>query len=198
MFRSFFSLLLMCLLWVCLSGQDEANLFLKSAPAAIYKKIGHQLTLMPNFGQAFDAHPVMGFGIKYDLVYSIDRVIDLGIGTGIEAFDFKDGEAVIPVTGSVDLYMKRGRISPFVRVGAGYGFVIDPLTWADLKKTGGMLTQAMFGAKFGAKSTAFLMGIGYRQQPVSTHTRSVFIWEPGSYELQKIYRRLTFQAGVAF
>ena len=105
-----------------------------------------------------------GYNINIGLAYRFSRPFALGGGMGISTFGFGLEEYFMPLYFDVSSILKDRRISPFIKLKAGYGFIVSTANNV-LKSNGGLYLNPVLGIKKSTRSAVdFIIGIGYTYQ----------------------------------
>lgn len=107
-----------------------------------------------------------GFSLQHSTGYRFSRWVNAGVGFGAESLSFFGEEPpCYPIFGEFRSYLMKGRVSPFVALGAGWGFMgkgeDDPFSGTIETWKGGQMGFAHIGYRFG---NYFLIYIGIRMQ----------------------------------
>lgn len=112
-------------------------------------EIGASVLLLP-------ADPVALFAFHTINGYLFNPHLFIGIGAGVEANDIT---AVIPLYLESRAYLSKGKVSPYLGLGGGYGLMYINQG----RNVGGLLGHILVGSKFSvSKKAAFNFSFGYR------------------------------------
>lgn len=138
-----------------------------------------------------------GVGLYYALGYRYNDFLSVGLGTGIETYSYGLRELFVPIHFDYMAFLKKSKVSPFVRLQAGYGFLAS----ADenvIEKNGGLNFCTGFGIKYpGYDSLDYLFDINFKYQ------KAYFVYHTNTWSDQIsyrdiIFRRISFRIGILF
>ncbi len=121
-----------------------------------------------------------------------------GLGIGL---DFLGSVTSLPVYAQLKADLTKRKVTPYAYLDAGYG-----IAWAnnrdgfmtDAHAKGGWMVQPGFGYRFNMKSTAFVLGFGYRLQKVTLDYTMPNWGSDASFHEERIFRRFSLSAGLSF
>ena len=138
-----------------------------------------------------------GFAIEYSLGYRYNNYFSVGVGTAVENFNYGLGELFFPVYFDFYSFYRKSRISPFVRLQAGYGFVIATKDNV-IDKEGGITFSPAFGIKYpGLGNLSYMFDINFKYQKAN-FVYTLFEWNPQILYRDVIFRRISFRFSIMF
>ncbi len=149
-------------------------------------------------GGSYDRRPLIGIGLHNLTGYQFSRLLGVGIGAGFDAFTPSGGEYIASLYGEGRSYLLKKRTTPFISLGAGYGFAFRNFNNFITGAKGGLRVYPAAGLRMGAdKDLNILLDVGYIFQE-ATYTREMPFFNPGIEIREVSYRRLTLRLGAMF
>lgn len=138
-----------------------------------------------------------GAGIHHAMGYRLNRMLGIGLGTGIETHDFTRVRNIIPVYAEVRGFFLPKKISPYYAVKFGYGFGLNDAQSGTTNAKGGLHFSPEIGVRFGGQDVSYYLGIEYKIQNATFTTTD--IWFGGGTFTESIsYRRAELRTGLLF
>jgi hypothetical protein len=138
-----------------------------------------------------------GAGIHYTIGYKFNRLLGVGIGTGIESNDFNYSRGIIPLYAEARGYFVPKKISPYYAFKIGYGFAQESPLNGTIDAKGGFMVSPELGFRFGGRAVNYYMGFQYKIQN-ATFTNTIGWDGQGTFTDKVSYRRVDFRAGLLF
>ena len=140
--------------------------------------------------------PGLGFNFTYGKM--LKRKMGFGIGAGLDIYGSNRGTHIVPIFAEMRGYLSEKKVSPFYRVGLGYGFNFESEEDFVVETKGGYMIDSQIGLRLGARSGVnFTIGAGIKIQ--DSAFRQEFPWNEGDYtEVDYTYRRLNLSFGIVF
>ncbi len=138
-----------------------------------------------------------GFALEYSLGYRYNNYFSVGLGTAVENFNYGLGELFFPVYFDYFSFYRKSRISPFVRLHAGYGFVS---TTRDnvIDSEGGITFSPAFGIKYpGLGNLSYMFDINFKYQKAN-FVYTLNDWNPQILYRDVVFRRISFRFSIMF
>lgn len=138
-----------------------------------------------------------GAGLHYSIGHRFNRMLGVGIGTGVETHDFSSNRDIIPIYAEARGFFLPKKISPYYAVKVGYGFALRDQFNGTLEAKGGLHFSPEVGVRFGAGDVSYFIGAEYKIQN-ATYTNT-FWWDGSGTFTDKIsYRRFELRTGLVF
>lgn len=143
------------------------------------------------------------YGIKTVNGYQINEHFSLGVGLGIDIYDYKNTTTsatttkttFLPITFDARATILKGKVSPVFTANGGYAIGLN-----DVK--GGLTFNPQIGIKsFISKNAALIFNIGYKWQEQEVNYSDGFDYYSQSYIMKKTnvyYQFISFSAGFSF
>lgn len=132
-----------------------------------------------------------GLGIEYTLGYRKSDYFSLGLGLGVETYNYGYDEVIIPVFLDFMSYSNKGTINPFLRFQVGYGFIDVPKDKAT-SSNGGLMLDPAFGVRLWGNYT-FDFNFKYQKAYINDNSK------PNRNSSKDItFMRFSFRFGVIF
>ncbi|MEO6131041.1 MAG: hypothetical protein ABIQ02_04285 [Saprospiraceae bacterium] len=138
-----------------------------------------------------------GAGIHHAMGYRFNRMIGVGIGTGIETHDFSDVRNIIPMYAEARGFFLPNKISPYYALKIGYGFALVNKSRWTTAATGGFHISPELGVRFGGGDVSYYLGVEYKLQN-ATYTYNNFDFGGGNVTDKISYRRIELRTGLLF
>jgi len=138
-----------------------------------------------------------GAGIHHAMGFRFNRLLGIGLGTGIETHDFNNVRNIIPVYAEVRGFFFPKKITPYYAVKLGYGFALTDELAGTSEAKGGIHFSPEMGVRFGGRDVTYYAGLEYKIQN-ATFTSSDFIFGGGVFTEKISYRRLELRTGLLF
>lgn len=140
----------------------------------------------------------VGIASEYVFGYRFNKALGLGLGTGINNYDLRVPQIIVPLYLEQRGYFSSNWVAPTYSIGGGYGFALNNSNTGFDEAQGGPLFNASVGLRLGAmKGINFLADIGIRYQR-ATYTDN-WNWEPASFsEYRYDYVRWNLRIGATF
>jgi len=88
--------------------------------------------------------------IQFIVSKRFNKLLYLGLGTGINIYDFDRDELAYPIFASAKLYLRDQQLSPFLQINTGYAFGIASEDFGISNVDGGLKINPRFGVEFGS------------------------------------------------
>jgi len=138
-----------------------------------------------------------GLGHNYAAGYRFNRLLGVGIGTGIETHDIVSIRNLIPLFVEVRGFVLPNKVSPYYAFKLGYAFALNDGTSGLERARGGISIGPEAGGRFGARRVNFFLGAEFKYQRASW--TYAWGWDgQGEYTDDMRYRRLNLRAGIVF
>lgn len=138
-----------------------------------------------------------GLSLNQSAGFRFNRLLGVGIGTGIDLYTFDGEERIIPFFAEVRGYLNKKYSAPYYTFAAGYGHPLLNKTLFVTKTTGGIMLHPAVGIRLGGRKDAnFLFDVGYRFQK-ATIIREIDVVEE-KFVKRVFYKRLSLRLGVIF
>lgn len=129
--------------------------------------------------------------------YRYNRLLSLGLGTGIQNFELGYGRQMIPVYAEIRSFTTRKNISPMLAMKAGYGFAMKNESADITGAKGGALLAPEMGVRFGGRTAHFTLSLALHFQWAKFEES--FDWQPSARFVDEMrYQRLEFRVGLMF
>lgn len=139
-----------------------------------------------------------GLGHNYIAGYRFNRLLGVGIGTGIETHDILSTRMLIPLFAEVRGFVLPKKISPYYAFKLGYAFALNDGSFGLERARGGISIGPEVGVRFGARRVNFFLGAEFKYQRASW-TYTDWGWDgQGTFTEDMRYRRLNLRAGIVF
>ncbi len=139
-----------------------------------------------------------GAGVHHAMGYRFNRLVGVGVGTGIETHDFDFKRNFIPVYAEVRGFLLSKKITPYYALKVGYGFALKDDISGTIAAKGGFHFSPEAGIRFGAGEVSYYLGLEYKLQKGS-FTWNGFDWTGSTTLTDHIsYRRVEIRTGLLF
>ncbi len=139
-----------------------------------------------------------GAGVHHAMGYRFNRLLGVGLGTGIETHDFDFKRNFIPVYAEVRGFLLPKKITPYYALKIGYGFALRDEINGTIAAKGGFHFSPEAGVRFGASEVSYYLGLEYKLQNGS-FTWNGFDWSGNTTITDHIsYRRVEIRTGLMF
>lgn len=138
-----------------------------------------------------------GAGIHHAMGFRFNRMLGLGLGTGIETHDFNRVRNIVPVYAEARGFFFPKKISPYYAVKLGYGFALTDQLSGTTEAKGGIHFSPELGVRFGAGDVSYYLGLEYKIQN-ATFTSSDIFFGGGIFTEKVSYRRMELRTGLLF
>lgn len=138
-----------------------------------------------------------GAGIHHAMGYRFNRLLGIGLGTGIETHDFNSIRNIIPIYAEARGFLIPKRISPYYALKIGYGMALKDDSRGTTKALGGFHFSPEFGVRFGGGDVSYYFGIEYKIQN-ATFTTDGFDFGGLKFTDKISYRRVELRTGLLF
>ncbi|MGB4850270.1 MAG: hypothetical protein WBP41_20260 [Saprospiraceae bacterium] len=138
-----------------------------------------------------------GAGIHHAMGYRFNRLLGVGLGTGIESHDFSSIRNIIPIYAEARGFLIPQRISPYYALKIGYGIALKDGSRGITKAVGGFHFSPEFGVRFGGGDVSYYLGIEYKIQN-ATFTTDGFDFSGLKFTDKISYRRVELRTGLLF
>ncbi len=146
----------------------------------------------------YDGVAQVGVGLHSATGYQFNRWLGAGLGLGFDAFSVVEQEQILSIFTEGRSYLLKKRNSPFVSLGAGYGFAFKNESVNITRAKGGLRIHPAIGLRLGAyKHMNMMIDLGYVFQS-ATFVREIVFFEPRTETKDITYRRLALRVGVLF
>lgn len=146
----------------------------------------------------YDGLTRVGVGLHSVTGYQFNRWLGAGLGLGFDAFNIVEQEQTLSVFAEGRSYLLKKRNSPFVSLGAGYGFAFKNPSVDIVRAEGGLRFHPAIGLRLGAyKHMNMTMDLGYVFQS-ATFVQETTFFDPRTETKDITYRRLTLRIGALF
>jgi len=136
-----------------------------------------------------------GAGIHYAMGWRFNRLLGVGIGTGIETHDFGWVRNIVPVYAEARGFLLPKKITPYYALKLGYGIALNDRANGTTDARGGIHFSPELGMRFGGGDVSYYAGIEYKIQNASFTNDW---WGGGSSTDRISYRRFEFRTGLLF
>ncbi len=157
----------------------------------------YNVTYFTSYGGKTDNEVYIGIGLLNITGFQFNRLLGLGLGTGVDIYSLEGGETIYPLFAEARGYFLKKNISPYYAASVGYGFAFKDKNQELAKAKGGLLFHPAIGLRLGAaQSTNMVVDIGYKFQKAFFERR---FEDNGDIEERDIlYKRLTIRFGLIF
>ena len=139
-----------------------------------------------------------GAGVHHAMGYRFNRLLGVGLGTGIETHDFDFKRNFIPVYAEARGFLLPKKITPYYALKIGYGFALKDEINGTVAAKGGFHFSPEVGVRFGAGEVSYYLGLEYKLQNGS-FTWNGFDWSGNTTITDHIsYRRIELRTGLMF
>ncbi len=139
-----------------------------------------------------------GAGFHHVMGYRFSRLFSIGLGTGLETYDFFENRDIIPVYAEARGFLLAKRITPYYALKTGYGFALKNENFRIIEARGGFHFSPEAGVRFGAGAVSYYLGLEYKLQN-ATFVSDGWDWSGGTRITDKIsYRRFELRTGLLF
>jgi len=138
-----------------------------------------------------------GAGIHHAMGYRFNRLLGVGIGSGIETHDFNSVRNIIPIYAEARGFLLPLRITPYYALKIGYGIALKDETRFTTRANGGFHFSPEVGVRFGAGDVSYYLGIEYKLQKASFVSEN-FFGGGGTFTDNISYRRFELRTGLLF
>ena len=139
---------------------------------------------------------IVGMGLHHITGYQISRLIGIGGGIGLSAYELEGGLNIVSTYAEIRGYLLKKTLTPYYAISGGYGWLIPPEDNSISEAHGGTTGLIVVGVRFGASSGSnVLAGLGYHFQHTS------FTREPAFGEIETTtvtFNRLAVRVGLIF
>jgi hypothetical protein len=166
----------------CVNGQDSV------IPQKVFKR-SNCILINGLFGST-----KIGVGARYKSLYSINEILQLGWGVGIESYSSSIKRNFIPISFDLvgDIFTNGN--TPFYMLSVGYGIALgDDPSFAE-KVKGGLMVDISIGYRSKKNASQPFIAIGYRLQNASYEGNDDF----GNTDKEVIYKRWSLSTGIIF
>lgn len=137
-----------------------------------------------------------GVGIHHAMGYRFNRLLGVGIGTGIETHDLDWVRNIIPVYAEARGFFFPKKITPYYALKLGYGFALNNRNSGTVNARGGFHFSPELGVRFGGGAVNYYLGIEYKLQNASFTNDW---WGGGGSATENVsYRRVEMRTGLLF
>ncbi len=138
-----------------------------------------------------------GVGIHHAMGYRINRMLGVGLGSGIETHDFNRVRNIIPVYAEARGFFFPKKITPYYAIKLGYGFALRNEISGTTDASGGIHFSPELGVRFGSGDVSYYLGLEYKIQNATFTSNDQ--WFGGGIVTESIsYRRLELRTGLLF
>jgi hypothetical protein len=142
-----------------------------------------------------------GAGIHHVMGYRFNRMLGIGLGTGVETHDFSSVRNIIPIYAEARGFLLPKKITPYYALKIGYGIALKERQFFDEggseSAKGGFHFSPELGVRFGAGDVSYYLGLEYKIQNASYRHQDFF--GGGAVFTDKIsYRRIEIRTGLLF
>lgn len=138
-----------------------------------------------------------GAGIHHAMGYRFNRLLGIGIGTGIETHDFDWVRNIVPVYAEARGFFLPKKITPYYAVKIGYGIALSDQDAGTTSARGGFHFSPEIGVRFGGRAVNYYLGVEYKIQNAS-FTNIDWWWGNGTVTEDVSYRRVELRTGLLF
>lgn len=138
-----------------------------------------------------------GAGIHHAMGYRFNRLLGVGLGTGIETHDFSSIRNIVPIYVEARGFLIPQRISPYYALKIGYGIALKDDSRGTTKAVGGFHFSPEIGVRFGGGDVSYYLGIEYKIQN-ATFTTDGFDFGGFKFTDRISYRRVELRTGLLF
>ncbi|MEP6647134.1 MAG: hypothetical protein ABJC12_08585 [Saprospiraceae bacterium] len=138
-----------------------------------------------------------GAGIHHAMGYRFNRLLSLGIGTGIETHDFSNNRNIVPVYAEARGFFLAQKITPYYALKVGYGFALRDKSRGTTGAIGGFHLSPEVGLRFGSGDVSYYAGVEYKLQN-ATFSNQGFEFGGGTVTDKISYRRIEIRTGLLF
>jgi hypothetical protein len=139
-----------------------------------------------------------GAGLHYSIGHRFNRLLGVGIGTGIETHDFNNNRDILPVYAEARGFLLEKKITPYYAFKIGYGFALKDEQNFTTEAKGGIHFSPEVGVRFGADDVNCYVGLEYKLQNATFVTEG-FNWDgQGRFTDKVSYRRVELRTGLLF
>ncbi len=137
-----------------------------------------------------------GLGLEYALEYRFNNYASLGMGTGIETYNYGFEELFVPLYIDFISILKEQMVSPFIRFQGGYSMLIAKSDNV-IDAAGGAMINPAIGLKFqGNYNLNYTFDINFKYQDAKFTYRST--WGNQIFNRDVSLMRLMFRFGLMF
>lgn len=147
-------------------------------------------------GSNLDELVESGLGLDAAIGYRFNNYASLGIGSGVESYNYGFGELIVPLYIDYITIFRKQNVSPFFRIQSGYSLVY---TGSDnvIDAAGGAMLNPAFGLKFqGNYNLNYTFDINFKYQNAKFTYRST--WGNQIFNRDVSLMRLMFRFGLMF
>ncbi len=140
-----------------------------------------------------------GAGLHYSIGHRFNRLLGIGLGSGMETLDFWNDRDIIPIYAEARGYFLAQKITPYYAVKIGYGIAVRKPDSGIIDATGGFHFSPELGVRFGAGDVSFYTGLEYKLQN-ATYVNNRWPWDSmsGTVTDKVSFRRLELRTGLTF
>ncbi len=138
-----------------------------------------------------------GAGIHHAMGYRFNRLLGVGLGTGIESHDFSSIRNIVPVYAEARGFLIPQKISPYYALKIGYGIALKDGSRGTTRAVGGFHFSPEFGVRFGGGDVSYYLGVEYKIQN-ATFTTDGFDFGGVKFTDKISYRRVELRTGLLF
>ena len=135
-----------------------------------------------------------GLGIRYKSLYSINDLIKIGWGTGIESYSSTIERNFIPISFDVMGDISPSSKTPFYMVSIGYGIPLQEDEDFAQESSGGLMVDLSIGYRTRSGDSQPFIGAGYRLQNATYRGEDRY----GNDNKDVIYKRWSLSVGLLF
>jgi len=171
------------------------------------KKMYYNIMLDLHMGRGRNQWVEPGRGLSFSTGYRFSRKTIVGIGAGIDTYDFNFRNALVPVFAEYRYEFLDRSFTPFATMRAGYGIPVGQNGgWNAVatNKTGGYFLNPIVGIRLGTKKKGhFHFALGWKIQDYAEEGVEFYSGPNGQW-LESVYRdnilfsRMTLNAGLMF
>lgn len=135
-----------------------------------------------------------GVNVQHVIGYQLNRWVGMGVGAGLDLYDFGEEKPFISVFGDVRGYLTETKAAPFYAFQMGYGFMNDQRL-RDAR--GGLLVYPAVGIRLSGRAGSNVsLDMGYKYQDSYWEFGSA--WNNDYTFLDYRYHRYVFRVSVTF
>jgi hypothetical protein len=137
-----------------------------------------------------------GLGLEYSLGYRFNNYASMGLGTGVESYNYGFEEYFIPLYVDFISILKEQIVSPFIHIQGGYSMLIAKSDNV-IDAAGGIMFNPAIGLKFqGNYNLNYTFDINFKYQDAQFTYRNT--WGNQIYNRDVSLMRLMFRFGLMF
>ncbi|MDQ3016162.1 MAG: hypothetical protein M3R25_05510 [Bacteroidota bacterium] len=173
---------------------DSVTTYVRTPKIYNFRERGWYNTTSGFFNLSFSG----GAGVHHAMGYRFNRLLGVGVGTGVETHDFDFVRRFIPVYVEARGFLLPKKISPYYALKIGWGFALKDDVSGTVAAKGGFHFSPEVGVRFGAGEVSYYLGLEYKLQNGS-FTWNGWDFSGGTLVTDHIsYRRIELRTGLLF